>query len=130
MWPACVPQVVKVASVKNDDNGFLIEWNWNVGNPDNVQGPIFLAPGGDRDANPSSVRSADRLSSISTGTNAGTSFAAPQVSGVYAAAKSVFPNDGVASITAKLIGWSIRLPRALPGETIPRSYYRIMVPNP
>lgn len=98
-FPACVPGVIKVSGVRNSGAGDWTDNKWNYGSPSAFSGPIFLAPGGSSDF-VTNVRSADRLHPTSVTQGNGTSFAAPQVSGVYAALKKAYPGITVAKASA------------------------------
>lgn len=109
-WPACVPNVIKVAAVcaTHPTPGMV----WVVGGincpadtldptsniaPGQFTGPILLAPG--------TLISSSVLGGQYAGKH-GTSMAAPHVAGFYAVFKQAAPGASVADITAKILGTS------------------------
>ena len=121
VFPACVPGVIKVSGVRNSGAGNWTDNKWNYGSPTAFSGPIFLAPGGSSDF-ATNVRAADRLSPTAVTQGNGTSFAAPQVSGVYAALKKAYPGITVAKASAWIASACGSIP--VPVEQLGRVIYR------
>ena len=128
-WPACISGVTKVSGVRNDtrpelpptDPKYLppTDAKWNYGDPSKFTGPIFLAPAGSSDltyANYSVVETAGIAHNTQIVGAVGTSFAAPQISGVYAALKAAKPGISVAEATNWIASGcgSFALQKALP----------------
>jgi subtilisin family serine protease len=120
-WPACVPHTIKVSSVANDAYGKDLSEFANIGNPASFTGPILLAPGGGWKT---SIKSADRASTTATKQIAGTSQAAPHVSGVYAAIKAAVPGISVADATDWIVNTG-----SIPVTVDTKTYRRIRIPN-
>lgn len=97
-WPACVPKVIKVSAVRSDTAGTARAAFANVVNPALFPSEyFFFAPGGADTGGGTTI-----LSSVSSpATNAafntmsGTSQAAPQLAGLYAALKAAVPGISV-----------------------------------
>lgn len=100
-FPACLPGVIKVSSVANDGIGntrsvFNSTQAANLVDPAAFPGEVmWLAPGG---GNGTSVRSSVLGGAV--GGLSGTSMASPQITGLYASAKSADPNFGADEATA------------------------------
>lgn len=131
-WPACIPGVTKVSGVRNDNRSDLplydprylppTDAKWNYGIPGNFSGPIFLAPAGSSNLsveNSSSLSTAGSRSTTQIVGSTGTSFAAPQISGVYAALKAADPSLDVARLSAWIASkcGSFPLTKVMPNGT-------------
>ena len=126
-WPSCVPQVIKVSSVRNDSTGITLSSFANIANQSNYTGPILLAPGGGDGTN---IRSAFPTSTTATGLLSGTSQASPHVAGIYAAVKAANPlGVSVADVTAWIVSTgSIPVTINLPAPTGNQVFRRVRVP--
>ncbi|MCB1976873.1 MAG: S8 family serine peptidase, partial [Nitrosomonas sp.] len=125
-WPSCVPQVIKVSSVRNDSTGITLSGFANIASQSNYTGPILLAPGGGDGTN---IRSAFPTSTTATGLMSGTSQAAPHVAGMYAAVKAASPGVSVADITAWVVSTgSIPVTVNLPAPAGNQVFRRVKVP--
>lgn len=99
-WPACVPKVIKVSSVLNNSAGITRSPQANLANPSAFPGEQFwLAPGGGGGIGVRS--SAPSNTTTATTFDEGTSFAAPHITGLYAALKGLAPTNTVSFIS----GW-------------------------
>ncbi len=107
-WPACAPRVIKVFASPADQNNSYPNYTNTINpmfsgggyDPANESELYVFAPGGGVDvANPpSGIVSANLGGSV--GAAAGTSMAAPHVSGLYAAIKQAVPGATVANISS------------------------------
>lgn len=102
-WPACVPGVIKVSSVKNTGDGNVRSSMANYARPSSFPGEyLWFAPGGDAFSSNGRTGNDRVMSSGLNGTYigmAGTSMAAPLVSGVYSLLKQVAPSYSVDGIS-------------------------------
>ena len=98
-WPACIPGVIKVASVNNDGVGNTRSTFAHLANPANFPGERFwLGPGG---GGGTVIVSSGIATNNGTFVGmAGTSQAAPHVAGLYAAIKAAVPGISVADASA------------------------------
>ena len=97
VWPACVRNVVKAASVDNDGTGLTLSSFSNIADPTYYVGDFVLAPGGGRGVMSASSRSTGSVDTIS-----GTSQAAAQVAGFYTLIKSFVPTISVDDASAAI----------------------------
>lgn len=126
--PACVPNTIKVSAVANDATGTTRAPYANIADPELFGGPFLFAPAG-MGAN-NGVWAAGVASPTAIEYAAGTSLAAPQVAGAYAAIKAAVPGISVADATAWLMGTGsvdIVVPRPAPLST--RTFRRLRMPN-
>jgi hypothetical protein len=129
-WPACNPTAIKVGSVSNDSTGTTRSSFSNLGQPANFTGPIFLAPGGQTGSTTNYVRSSSSTSNTATLGIAGTSQAAPHLSGVYAMIKGAVSGVTVADASAWIAGTaSFAVTYNLPSPAGTQTYRRLKLPN-
>jgi hypothetical protein len=128
-FPACLPGVIKVSSVANDGVGntrstFGGPRAANTADPSAFpQQTFWFAPGGGNGTGVTSSILAGQF-----GNDAGTSMAAPQMAGLYAAAKSAVPEWTETDITAYFVAnASVSVPVVIGGTTA-FSYRRISLP--
>lgn len=126
-WPSCVPQVIKVSSVRNDSTGTTLSGFANIANQSSYTGPFLLAPGGGDGTN---IRSAVPTSTTATALMSGTSQAAPHAAGVYAVVKATNPlGVSVADVTAWIVSTgSIPVTVNLPAPTGNQVFRRVKAP--
>jgi subtilisin family serine protease len=95
-FPACVPNVIKVAGTINDGArvGTTVAAASDIVPDASMTGPILLAPG-------FNITSATQLNDTDLRWVGGTSMAAPHIAGYYSVLKAALPTFGVADLT----GW-------------------------
>ena len=100
-WPACLPKVIKVSAVENDGvgNTRASYANLPILSQFLPSESVWLAPGGGGQTNVKSSIAGGVFSTTYTGDVQGTSFAAPHITGFYAALKAALPGLSIDQIS-------------------------------
>ncbi len=102
-FPACLPGAIKVTAMTNDGIGTTQATYAQVVSPADFPGETFwLAPGGGSGTTVASSVIGGNFSGVGF---AGTSMAAPHISGLYAAFKAAVPNATALTVVADATAW-------------------------